>query len=267
MKDIKIVITDMDGTLLNSQHDVSSRFFDVFEQLKQQNIRFVAASGRPYYSIVEKLDSIKEDITIIAENGGLVIQNGAVLLSNRIKTEKLVELYNLVTNLEDTYPIFCTKDLAFIPRTSADLITTFSEYYNKYSFIDSYEDIKDDVIKIALYHTVSSEAHIFPFVKHLKPELNVVVSGNHWVDISEAITNKGNALKFLQNHFAITPSETMVFGDYNNDLEMLKMGKYSFAMENAHDDVKAIAKFYTASNDHFGVELILERLISESREH
>lgn len=262
-----MIVTDMDGTLLNSKHEVSRRFFQAFEKMKAQDIRFVAASGRPYYSIVDKLDSIKEDITIIAENGGLVIQNEDVLLSNSINTEKLVELYNLVTNLEDTYPIFCTKNRAFIPGNSKDLISTFSEYYNKYSFIDSFEDLKDDVIKIALYHTVNSEAHIFPFVKHLKPELNVVVSGNHWVDISEAITNKGHALKFLQNHYAITPSETMVFGDYNNDLEMLKMGNYSFAMENAHGDVKAIANYKTESNDNFGVELVLERLITESSKH
>lgn len=255
----------MDGTLLNSNHEVSSRFLKIFEQLKQQNIMFVAASGRPYYSIIEKLNAVRERIIIIAENGGLVIENEEVLLSNRIKPEKLVELYNLVIHLEDTYPIFCTKNQAYIPRTSADLITTFSEYYNKYTFIDSFEDIKGDVIKIALYHTSNSEAHIFPFVKHLKPEMNVVVSGNHWVDISEAITNKGNALEFVQNHFEIKPSESMVFGDYNNDLEMLKLGDYSYAMANAHADVKAIANFKTESNDDFGVELILEQLISEGR--
>lgn len=257
----------MDGTLLNSNHEVSGRFFKIFKELKEQNIRFVAASGRPYYSIVEKLDSIKQHITIVAENGGLVIQNDKVLLSNRINTETLVELYNLVTNLEATYPIFCTKQEAFIQRTSEDLILIFSEYYTKYTIIDSLEEIKDDVIKIALYHSSNSETYIFPHVKHLKPELNVVVSGNHWVDISEAITNKGNALKFLQDHYGIRPSETMVFGDYNNDLEMLKLGSFSFAMENAHADVKAIANYHTESNDNFGVELVLEKLITESRKH
>jgi HAD superfamily hydrolase (TIGR01484 family) len=149
-------------------------------------------------------------------------------------------------------------------RTSDDLITTFSEYYNDYTLIDSFEEITDKVIKIALYNSTNSEANIFPFVKHLKPELNVVVSGNHWVDISETITNKGNALTFLQNHFNIKPSETMVFGDFNNDLEMLKCADYSYAMANAHPDVKAIANYETESNDEFGVELILEDLISKN---
>jgi len=267
MKDVKMVVTDMDGTLLNSNHEVSSRFFELFKNLKQQNIQFVAASGRPYYSIVEKLQPIKDDIIIVAENGGLVIKNKNVLLSYKLNTNRLVELYKLVTSIENTYPIFCTKDQAFILRASDELVKTFSEYYSVYTIIDSFEDITEDVIKIALYHTTNSEANIFPFVKHLKPELNVVVSGNHWVDISEAITNKGNALTFLQKQLNIKPSETMVFGDYNNDLEMLKCAKYSYAMANAHPDVKAVAKYETVSNNNNGVELVLEELIAESRKN
>lgn len=265
MKNVKMVVTDMDGTLLNSNHEVSASFFEIFKDLKQQNILFVAASGRPYYSIVEKLESIKDEIIIVAENGGLIIKDEKVLQSQVINPDRLLDLYDLVTNIDNIYPIFCTKDQAFILRTSDELITVFSEYYSIYTIIDSLEAIKGDVIKIALYHSSNSEAHIFPLVKHLKPDLNVVVSGNNWVDISEAGTNKGNALTFLQKRYNITPSETMVFGDYNNDLEMLKCAKYSYAMENAHKDVKAISSFETKSNDNFGVELVLKNLIIESR--
>ncbi|WP_400079529.1 HAD family hydrolase [Winogradskyella sp. R77965] len=267
MKDIKLVVTDMDGTLLNSNHEVSQRFFDVFKKLKQQDILFVAASGRPYYSIAQKLRLIKNDIIIVAENGGLLIQNDDVLLSNIINANKLLKIYNLVSNIDDTYPIFCTKNQAYILRASDNLVDTFSEYYSDYTIIDAFEEITDDVIKIALYHTTDSEAHIFPFVKHLKSEFNVVVSGNNWVDISETDTHKGHAITFLQKMNNIKPSETMAFGDYNNDLELLKCAKYSFAMANAHPNVKAVANYNTKSNNNFGVELILEALVAESSKH
>ena len=267
MKHVKMVVTDMDGTLLNSNHEVSASFFEIFKDLKQQNILFVAASGRPYYSIVKKLKTIQDDIIIVAENGGLVIKDEKVLMSHIINPDRLSDLYDLVTNIDNTYPIFCTKDQAFIVRASDELISVFSEYYSVYTIIDSLAEIKDDVIKIALYHPSNSEAYIFPLVKHLKPDLNVVVSGNNWVDISEAVTNKGNALIFLQKRYNITPSETMAFGDYNNDLDMLKCAKYSYAMANAHENVKAIANFETKSNDQFGVEVVLEHLITESRKH
>ncbi|RCW91185.1 HAD family hydrolase [Winogradskyella arenosi] len=267
MKDIKMVVTDMDGTLLNSKHEVSPRFFEAFKQLQQQNIRFVAASGRPYYSIVDKLKTIKHDITVVAENGGLVIEDDTVLLANTLDRNRILELYTIVTKIPDTYPIFCTKDQAYILRASDEMVTIFSEYYSKYTLIDHFDEIDADVIKIALYHTVNSEAHIYPLVKYLKPELNVVVSGNHWVDISEAITNKGNAITLLQKQYNISPEQTMAFGDYNNDLELLQCAAYSYAMENAHPDVKRVAKYETKTNDAYGVEVILEQLISESGKH
>jgi len=119
------------------------------------------------------------------------------------------------------------------------------------------------VIKIALYHATNSEANIYPFVKHLSPEYNVVVSGNHWVDISEAQSNKGHALRFLQKKHDISPAETMAFGDYNNDFEMLQGASYSYAMENAHENIKAVANYQTTNNDDFGVERILEQLVSK----
>ncbi len=267
MENVKMVVTDMDGTLLNSNHQVSSKFFEIFEHLKKQNILFVAASGRPYYSITEKLQTIKEHITIVAENGGLVLQNDKLLLSNALSHQKLTHLFGLVTTIENAHPLFCTRHKAYIKRTSGDLVNLFSEYYSNYTIIDSIEEIKDDVIKIALYHSTNSEANIYPFVKHLDTEFNVVVSGNHWVDISDAISNKGHAIEFLQKIHNINPSETMAFGDYNNDFEMLQRATYSYAMANAHDAIKAIANYETKSNDEFGVEYVLEQLVTKNSKH
>ena len=67
-------------------------------------------------------------------------------------------------------------------------------------------------------------------------------------------------MKVLET-FAVQTSEVLVFGDYNNDLEMLALAEYSFAMANAHPNVKEVANFETTSNDDFGVERILEQLL------
>lgn len=267
MENVKMVVTDMDGTLLNSNHEVSDQFFKLFTHLQQQNILFVAASGRPYYSITEKLNTIKEHITIVAENGGLVLENDKLLLSNALNHQKLSHLFGIVNTIETAHPLFCTRHKAYIKRTSDELVNLFSEYYSNYTIIDSIKEINDDVIKIALYHSTNSEANIYPFVKHLDNEFNVVVSGKHWVDISDAATNKGNAIEFLQKHHNINPSETMAFGDYNNDFEMLQRATYSYAMANAHDTIKAVANYQTKSNDEFGVEFVLEQLVAKNSKY
>ncbi|MDG2280118.1 MAG: HAD-IIB family hydrolase, partial [Flavicella sp.] len=87
---VKLVVTDMDGTLLNSNHEVSERFFEIHKKLKEKNIHFAAASGRQYHSIISKLVSIKKDITVIAENGAFAKQDEEELFSFDLPIEDLL---------------------------------------------------------------------------------------------------------------------------------------------------------------------------------
>jgi len=258
---VRLVITDMDGTLLNTNHRVSSRFFELYTQLKQHDIIFVAASGRPYYSLIEKLAPIKDAIIFVAENGGLAMQHEHVLLSTPIENKNLHDLVTLINTLEDTHPVYCTKDRAYVKSTSESLMGLLSEYYKNYVIINNESEITEAVYKIALYHEESSERYIYPHVKHLENEFKVKVSANHWVDISENLANKGHALELIQKQYGISTEETMAFGDYNNDIEMLNLSYFSFAMGNAHPNVKKTARFETKTNNENGVETILEQLL------
>jgi Cof subfamily protein (haloacid dehalogenase superfamily) len=265
LSQIKLVASDMDGTLLNSNHEVSNLFLELFKEFKKYNILFVAASGRPYYSIIEKLHSIKDDIIIVAENGGIVIEKDKLLLSTPIKKEYLSEVETLINSHQHIHPVFCTKLKAYFKNTSAVLIKLLMEYYPNFQVIDSIDEIEEDIIKIALYHDIDSEKFIYPHFKHLKPNYQVKVSGKHWVDLSDNSANKGYAIELLQKAYNISPNETLVFGDYYNDIEMLKLATYSFAMENAHESVKKIALYETKSNNELGVEMILEKLIAAKK--
>lgn len=262
---IKLVVSDMDGTLLNSNHEVSSLFFELFKELKKHHIIFVAASGRPYYSITEKLNSIKDDIIIVAENGGIIIKQKEILLSTPIKNEYLSQVELLINANNHIHPVFCTKFKAYFKSASNEYIKLLSEYYPTFTVIDSIDEVEEDIIKIALYHDIDSEKYIYPHFKHLEPDYKVKISGKHWVDLSDDLANKGHAIELLQKTYNISSEETLIFGDYNNDIEMLKLATYSFAMENAHENVKQIALYETMSNNHFGVELILEKLIEAKK--
>ena len=81
------------------------------------------------------------------------------------------------------------------------------------------------------------------------------------LDISDKNANKGEALKKVQELLGVTKEETMVFGDYHNDIEMIQEANFSFAMGNAHKDIKALAKFSTATNDNNGVEKVIKELL------
>ncbi len=251
----------MDGTLLNSEHEVSGRFLEIFQELKARDILFVAASGRQYQSIVDKLAPIKDDILVIAENGGIAMQNGTELVSTPLNQTAKNKVLDVLEPVENIYTVLCGKNSAYILGNSPKFEEKLQEYYSKYTVLDNLKAFDGEIFKIAVYHFESSEEYIYPSLKHLNGDLQVKVSGENWVDISSLDANKGYALQKVQELYGITPEETLVFGDYNNDLEMLAMADFSFAMENAHPNVKEAANYATSSNDDFGVERILEKLL------
>lgn len=260
---VKLVVTDMDGTLLNSKSEVSEQFFKLYNQLKKHNIKFIAASGRQYFSIVDRFETIRDEITIIAENGAFAMHGNQELFTLELPSEYISKSINILRNTNNVYIVLCGKKSAYIETTDAAFISMLKNYYSEYTIVDDLTKFKDDIFfKIAAFHFECSETYIFPAVKHLENEMQVIVSGENWLDISHNNANKGFALNILQKELGITKEETMVFGDYNNDLKMLTLADFSYAMENAHPNVKKIAKFQTKSNDKNGVEFILEQLVN-----
>lgn len=258
---VKMVVTDMDGTLLNSQHEVSARFFELFAHLQKQGIQFVAASGRQYSSMISKLDAIKNDVLFIAENGAYVRFKGETLLTTAFPAEKLQSVLETVRKTPDLHPVLCTKDNAYVEGSHVKFINLLKEYYSDFIIVPDHKQITNDVLKVAIYHFESAEMYTYPVVQHLERELKVKVSGSNWVDISHPNANKGYALKLVMDRLGLKSHEIMVFGDYNNDLEMLQLADYSFAMANAHPNVKKVARYETKDNNNYGVETILEQLL------
>ncbi|QNM85537.1 HAD family hydrolase [Polaribacter pectinis] len=267
LEKVKLVVSDMDGTLLNSKGEVSNQFFKLFKKLQEQNIHFCAASGRQHNSIVNKLASIKEEIYVIAENGGVAKMGKEVLLSNFLKAEKVIKLIPVLREIEDANIVLCCDNSAYIESKDAHFINLFQEYYHSFKQVDDLLDVAKTipVFKIAVYHFKSSEDFTYPAIKHLKDEVLLKVSGQNWLDISDEKANKGNALRHVQKILNVSKEETMVFGDYHNDIEMLHEADFSFAMKNAHKDIKELANFSTESNDNFGVERVLEKLTENNK--
>ena len=260
LSQIKLVITDMDGTLLNSNHQISDQFFELFHQLKS-DVHFVIASGRQYFSMVDKLESIKNEITIVAENGGIV-KRGDLQLSFTAVNHKIIhEILPLLRNIPGAQIILAGKEAAYVESNEESFLNMFTEFYSNHKLVDNLLNVEDDLMKIAIYHPISSEQYVFPHVQHLENELQFKISGQHWLDIASPNTNKGEALSRLQNEFNISQAQTMAFGDFHNDLEMLAKAKFSFAMANAHPEIKAMSNYMTTSNDEFGVEKVLAELM------
>jgi Cof subfamily protein (haloacid dehalogenase superfamily) len=255
MNDIKLIVTDMDGTFLNSQYEVSPEFPEIYEELKRRNILFVPASGRQMLGITKYFGAIEDEIGFIAENGGYMVYKNQELFADQLNQENIAEIIRSIRTVPAATAVLSGKKKAYYETDNQDFIDYISRFYtDNERREDLTEPVDDSIFKIAVYHPESSEKYLYPVVKDFDQfGLEVVISGQHWMDIMNKNINKGNALEKLQKTLNITPAQTMVFGDYMNDIEMLKKAQYSYAMENAHPAVKAAASFEAGSNDNFGV--------------
>lgn len=255
MKDIKLIVTDMDGTFLNSKHEVSPEFPEIYEELKKRNILFVPASGRQMLGITKYFGDQENEMAFIAENGGYMIYKNKELFADKLEEQYVEEIITTIRGIEGATVVVSGKKKAYYESTKQDFIEYIAQFYTGNQHVeDLTKSIDDSIFKIAVYHPEGSEEHLYPALKKFeKYNLEVVVSGKFWLDIMNKDINKGNALEKLQKSLNITPQQTMVFGDYMNDIEMLKKAEYSYAMQNAHPSVKEAAKFEALCNNNFGV--------------
>ena len=112
---------------------------------------------------------------------------------------------------------------------------------------------KDKICKLAVFDAKNAEENAYELLKKYNGELLVCLSGHNWVDLMNIGVNKGEAIKIIQENYNISFDETMAFGDYLNDFEMMQNCKYSYAMENAHPKLKEICNYRAKSNDEDGV--------------
>ena len=261
MAKIKFVATDMDGTLLNSKKEIHEEFYEVFREMREKDIIFAAASGRQYYSLLETFDNIKDDMMFIAENGTFVVYKGKEIVTNSLDRDLAMELINIGRKIDESYVVLCGKNSAYIESDDDRLVNEVSKYYKRYKIVDDITTINDDILKVTICDFRGSEENSNNYFVEYRDKAQVTVSGDIWLDITAKNINKGVAIKEIQELLGINYEETVVFGDYLNDLEMMESGYYSYAMENAHDDLKKVARFIAKSNDENGVVEAIKELI------
>jgi len=252
----------MDGTLLNDKGKINEKIFGLIHALNEKDIKFVAASGRFYSQLSKNFKNVNTDMIFIAHNGALIKYNnkGKTLYSNSIDKEKVEYVINLNLKLREEL-FLAGENEAYIVNPSEGMLHEFTFVEVPIVAVNTFSEIKSPIYKITYYMAGGVSASMVDYLKEkLDGKLEVVVSGDKWIDIMNKGTSKGNAIKILQEKFQINQSSTMVFGDYYNDLTMFKAAHYSYAMNNAPEDVKKHANFIAKSNNEDGVYNVLASL-------
>jgi Cof subfamily protein (haloacid dehalogenase superfamily) len=256
--DIRLIAADMDGTLLDDNDDLNDHLWPLLDELARRKILFCPASGRQYYNLLERFHDVRDEVVFIAENGTYVVRQGREISSDCIEPEVVTRLVLAVRELRlsgvDVGVVVCGKRSAYIERRDRAFRAEVEGYYTKLQAVgDLLSTPEDEVLKVSIFDFGSAEHTTAPALARFRATHQVVVSGEHWVDIMSRTANKGEGIRHLQQSLGITRAQTMVFGDFLNDLEMMDAGQYSFAMANAHPALRSRARYVAPSNRENGV--------------
>lgn len=265
---IKLIATDMDGTFLDSNKQFDKDFIDLFYLMKEQGIKFVAASGNQYYRLYQRFLPLSELMYFVAENGSYIAHGTTELYCNTMSQEDVEKIKAILYQEPRVFMILCGKKGAYILKEHFEYRHEIKKYYCNYTFIDSFDEVCDDIMKIAIYDT---EHHIEMILKDIENQLpqdvKVVTSGNEWMDIQNKDIHKGIGIQFLQMIYDILPEECMAFGDQMNDYEMLQQVKYGYAMSNAVTAIQDVAYEVIGSNDEQSVIAKIKEVLKEDDNH
>ena len=263
---IKLILSDMDGTLLKDNGQLPEGFDEVMAELKKRGVLFGPSSGRQYYSLLESFPGYEDEFIFVAENGTMVKHHGKELFSSPIPKSQAFQVIDEAAKLQDIFRVYCGKKDAYIleSQKEPEYIAELAKYYTHNTVVRDFREVDDEVIKVSFFDkTGCASTTIYPFMKRFQGPMQVVRSSDFWVDIMCFGINKGIALQQIQKKLHITPMECAAFGDYLNDLEIMSSAYYSFAVANAHHKIKDVARFHTTSNEEGGVLAGIRRLMDD----
>lgn len=255
---IKLIATDMDGTLLDENKQLPENLANLCKKLKSMGILFAISSGRSFGAleyVFNDFDDIKNDFIYICDNGGNIILPNSDSITSTIPADTVKSILEDCKKIGNIVPVLCCIDDMYYPTSAKEQFRNeINNFYINFSMVDDISAVESPVIKIAICDMKGSLEHSYPILndKYGK-DMNCVVSGKFWMDIMCSNVSKGNAIESIQKKYNITYEETMAFGDYFNDVPMLEKASFSYVMENACNEMKKYGKFTAPPNTHNGV--------------
>ena len=265
----KLLVLDVDGTLLNDEREISKRTLAALLKVQQMGVRIVLASGRPTYGLMplaKTLELGNYGGFVLSYNGCQIIkaQNGEILFERRINPEMLPYLEKKAR--KNGFAIFTYHDDTLI-TDSPD-----NEYIKNEALLNNLKIIREDEFSTAIDFApckcmlvsdkekalIGLEQH---WEKRLAGTLDAFRSEPYFLEVVPCGVNKANTLGALLEHLGVTREEVIAVGDGVCEVTMLQLAGMGVAMGHSQDSVKVCADYVTASNEEDGVALAVEKLI------
>lgn len=268
----KLLISDMDGTLLNSNHRLSEKTLEAIKLLKENNYDLILCSGRCLSSVEYISKHFATDYMCIGNNGAIASVNEEIILDYPIERSILKQIIDIATEKGYTFHMYDRDTLYSNVKVESRLkhlkddegnLVQVKDYYDE----NIYEYIKENDIKIYkfMFHgDFSNDPDLIEFLDGFD-SISYSMSGLDSADVYSSKADKWQTSMELVKIIGKDYNEIVAIGDYDNDLPMIKNANIGIAMGNALDSVKVVADFITDSNDEEGFNKAIEKLLEVNK--
>ncbi len=275
---IKLIASDMDGTLLNSEHDIDKETVLAINRAEENGIIFVISTGREYESVKYVLDKHNIRCQCVLSNGAEYRdEDGNILAVINIDDVTAKDImyvlreYNMAARIFTSDGVYTTsskedalmevayRTKSFNPDLTMDEAREMAKnetFFKNLKFINNIEEFFQLGIEVRKFVAFHKDEELIKKIKDsMKIIKDIAVSSSFKdnIEITQKDAQKGIILRRVVTQMGINPDEVMILGDSFNDYSMFELFKESVAMKNAIPEVKAIAKYITDSNDNLGV--------------
>ena len=267
--DIRVIATDMDGTLLDPKGQLDlPRLEKILDKLDQCDIRFVIATGNEVHRMRQLLGHLAERVVLVVANGARIFENNELIQAQTwddAMVDKALAHFK-GRECQDQFVVtamnggFVKKGTVFTELDKFMTPEMIEKLYQRTNFVDEFDSkLFGGVLKMSM---VVGEERLDSVLQEVNDLFNghvrAVSSGYGCIDILQDGIHKAWGLVELLKRWNLKPEQIMAFGDSENDIEMLELASISYAMENAEEAVKRVATKVAPANSQAGVYKVLE---------
>ena len=271
---IKLIATDMDGTLLDPRGQLDlPRLEKILDQLDQRDIRFVIATGNEVHRMRQLLEHLASRVVLVVANGARIFENNR-LIQAQTWDDAMVDkaLFHFKgRECRDQFVVtgmkggFVKKGTVFTDLEKFMTPEMIEKFYQRMNFVEDLQAaLFGGVLKMSMVVGKERSSSVLQEINDLfNGRVRAVSSGYGCIDILQAGVHKAWGLEELLKRWNLKSEQIMAFGDSENDVEMLELAGIAYAMENADDNVKAVATALAPANSKAGVYQVLENWLEK----
>lgn len=272
--DIKVIATDMDGTLLDSRGQLDLlRLEKILNRLDQRGVRFVIATGNEVHRMRQLLGHLAERVVLVVANGARIFEHNKLLQAQTWDDAMVDRALGHFKGREcqDQFVVtgmnggFVKKGTIFTELDKFMTSEMIEKLYQRMHFVDEFDSsLFGGVLKMSMVVGEERSDAVLQEINDLfDGQIRAVSSGYGCIDILQTGIHKAWGLEELLKRWGLKSEQIMAFGDSENDIEMLKLAGISYAMENAEEIVKEVATGVAPANSQAGVYQVLENWLEK----